>query len=237
MILPFMYGILKSIEREFKVTTNILLLEDDLTIASGLMYALEKEGYIPSHCQTIDKAIQAIKEKEFQLAVLDMQLPDGNGKEVGNLLIQKGVPVIFLTIVDDENEIVDCLERGAAEYITKPFRLRELLARVKRSLRKEEGNEQTIISAGDVSIDTTAGKVYVRGELVELTALEYRILLIFVMNRSILLTREKILEKIWDSSGKYVEDNTLTVYIKRLREKLGDALVIETVRGMGYRVD
>ncbi len=219
------------------MTTNILLLEDDLTIASGLMYALEKEGYMPSHCQTIEKAIQAIKEKEFQLAVLDMQLPDGNGKEVGNLLIQKGVPVIFLTIVDDENEIVDCLERGAAEYITKPFRLRELLARVKRSLRKEEGNEQTIISIKDVSIDTTAGKVYVRGELVELTALEYRILLIFVMNRSILLTREKILEKIWDSSGKYVEDNTLTVYIKRLREKLGDALEIETVRGMGYRVD
>ncbi len=237
MILPFIYGILKPIEREFKVTTNILLLEDDLTIASGLMYALEKEGYMPSHCQTIEKAIQAIKEKEFQLAVLDMQLPDGNGKEVGNLLIQKGVPVIFLTIVDDENEIVDCLERGAAEYITKPFRLRELLARVKRSLRKEEGNEQTIISIKDVSIDTTAGKVYVRGELVELTALEYRILLIFVMNRSILLTREKILEKIWDSSGKYVEDNTLTVYIKRLREKLGDALEIETVRGMGYRVD
>ncbi len=237
MILPFMYGILKPIEGEFKVTTNILLLEDDLTIASGLMYALEKEGYIPSHCQTIEKAIQAIKEKEFQLAILDMQLPDGNGKEVGNLLIQKGVPVIFLTIVDDENEIVDCLERGAAEYITKPFRLRELLARVKRSLQKEEGNEQTIISVKDVSIDTTAGKVYVRGELVELTALEYRILLIFVMNRSILLTREKILEKIWDSSGKYVEDNTLTVYIKRLREKLGDALVIETVRGMGYRVD
>ncbi len=219
------------------MTTNILLLEDDLTIASGLMYALEKEGYIPSHCQTIEKAIQDIKEKEFQLAVLDMQLPDGNGKEVGNLLIQKGVPVIFLTIVDDENEIVDCLERGAAEYITKPFRLRELLARVKRSLRKEEGNEQTIISVRDISIDTTAGKVYVRGKLVELTALEYRILLIFVMNRSILLTREKILEKIWDSSGKYVEDNTLTVYIKRLREKLGDALVIETVRGMGYRVD
>ncbi len=219
------------------MTTNILLLEDDLTIASGLMYALEKEGYIPSHCQTIEKAIQAIKEKAFQLAILDMQLPDGSGKEVGNLLMQKGVPIIFLTIVDDENEIVDCLERGAVEYITKPFRLRELLVRVKRSIQKEEGNEQAIISVKDVSIDTTAGKVYVRGELVELTALEYRILLIFATNRSILLTREKILEKIWDSSGRFVEDNTLTVYIKRLREKLGDALVIETVRGMGYRVD
>jgi len=218
-------------------TTNILLLEDDLTIASGLLYALEKEGYQPSHCQTVGSAIQAVREKAFQLAILDLQLPDGSGKEVGNLLRKKGVPVIFLTIVDDENEIVDCLEQGAAEYITKPFRLRELLARVKRSLRREDGSEQTIISIRDVSIDTTAGKVYVRGESVELTALEYRILLIFAMNRSVLLTREKILEKIWDSSGKFVEDNTLTVYIKRLREKLGDALVIETVRGMGYRVD
>lgn len=216
---------------------NILLLEDDVSIASGLMYALEKEGYRPSHYPTIEKAVQAAREKEYQLAILDIQLPDGNGKEVGNLLMKKGVPVIFLTVVDDESEIVDCLEQGAAEYITKPFRLRELLTRVKRSLRREEDNEQTIISVGEVSVDTTAGKVYVRGELIELTALEYRILLIFARNRSILLTREKILEKIWDSSGKFVEDNTLTVYIKRLREKLGDALEIETVRGMGYRVD
>lgn len=219
------------------MATNILLLEDDVSIASGLMYALEKEGYRPSHYPTIEKAVQAAREKEYQLAILDIQLPDGNGKEVGNLLMKKGVPIIFLTVVDDESEIVDCLEQGAAEYITKPFRLRELLTRVKRSLRREEDNEQTIISVGDVSIDATAGKVYARGELIELTALEYRILLIFAMNRSILLTREKILEKIWDSSGKFVEDNTLTVYIKRLREKLGDALVIETVRGIGYRVD
>lgn len=219
------------------MAVNILLLEDDLTIASGLMYALEKEGYIPSHYPTIEKAVQAAREKEYQLAILDIQLPDGNGKEVGDLLMKKEIPVIFLTVVDDESEIVDCLEQGAAEYITKPFRLRELLTRVKRSHRREEDNEQTIISIGEVSVDTTAGKVYVRGELVELTALEYRILLIFARNRSILLTREKILEKIWDSSGKFVEDNTLTVYIKRLREKLGDALVIETVRGMGYRVD
>ena len=217
--------------------TNILLLEDDVTIASGLIYALEKEGYVPSHYKTIETATAAVQEKEFQLAMLDMQLPDGSGKEVGDLLLKRGIPVIFLTIVDDENEIVTCLEQGAADYITKPFRLRELLARVKRSLQKKEGNEHSVISIKEVSIDTAAGKVYVRGNQVELTASEYRLLLIFVMNRSILLSREKILEKIWDSSGKFVEDNTLTVYIKRLREKLGDALVIETVKGMGYRVD
>lgn len=219
------------------MSINILLLEDDFAIASGLGYALEKEGYTPKHYSTVGTAMQAILEKEFHLAILDMRLPDGNGKDVWEVLRKKGVPVIFLTVEDDEREIVECLEQGAAEYITKPFRLRELLARVKRSLRKDEDNGQNLMVVGDVSIDTAAGKVYVNGELVELTALEYRILLIFAANRSVLLTREKILEKIWDSSGKFVEDNTLTVYIKRLREKLGDALAIETVRGMGYRVD
>ena len=219
------------------MNTNILLLEDDITIASGLIYALEKEGYSPYHSKTIASATTAIKERNFQLAILDMQLPDGNGKEIGSLLLKQGIPVIFLTIVDDENEIVSCLEEGAADYITKPFRLRELLARIKRSLLHKEDIEPSVISINDVSIDTASGKVFVHNQLVELTALEYRLLLIFATNRSILLTREKILEKIWDSSGRFVEDNTLTVYIKRLREKLGDALVIETVKGMGYRVD
>lgn len=216
---------------------TILLLEDDLTIASGLMYALEKEGYNPIHCKTVKAAFETIKHQTFDLAILDMQLPDGSGKEVGDLLIEQKIPVIFLTIVEDENEIVSCLEKGAADYITKPFRLKELLARVKRSIHTEENSVHSRISIKDVTIDTAAGKVYIQGKLVELTALEYRLLLIFATNRSLLLTREQIIEKIWDSSGNFVEDNTLTVYIKRLREKLGDALSIETVRGMGYRVD
>ena len=219
------------------MSINILLLEDDLTIASGLTYALEKEGYVPYHYKTIKEAMSVTKEKEFHMAILDMQLPDGNGKVVGDFLLERGIPVIYLTIVDDEDEIVNCLEAGAADYITKPFRLKELLARVKKSLRLEEKHNASVIMIKDVKIDTAAGKVYVHENLIELTALEYRILLIFAVNRSVLLTRQKILEKIWDSSGKFVEDNTLTVYIKRLREKLGDALVIETVRGMGYRVD
>lgn len=220
------------------MASNILLVEDDATIASGLVYALEKEGYLPSHCRNIQSAFAAIDEKRFDLAILDMQLPDGCGTEIGDKLKYYGTPVIFLTVVDDENEIVRSFEAGAADYITKPFRLRELLARVKRTLNVSEGKDSSqIVSLGNAVIDTAAGKVYVGGDLIELTALEYKLLLIFASNKSILLTREQILERIWDSSGNFVEDNTLTVYIKRLREKLGDAVSIQTVRGIGYRAD
>ena len=217
---------------------NILLVEDDTTIASGLMYAFEKEGYEPFHCKNVKSALSIIDSKRFDLAILDMQLPDGLGYDVSEKLNSLGIPIIFLTIVDDENEIVRSFEEGAADYITKPFRLRELLARIKRTLHAKEGKDNSqMISLGNALIDTAAGKVYVDGTLIELTALEYRLLLIFATNKSILLTREQILEKIWDSSGNFVEDNTLTVYIKRLREKLGNAVNIQTVRGMGYRAD
>ena len=220
------------------MSSSILLVEDDATIASGLLYALEKEEYLPFHCKNIEAALSAIQSKQFDLAILDMQLPDGSGTEVSDRLKKYGTPVIFLTIVDDENEIVRSFEDGAADYITKPFRLRELLARIKRTLNvNEEKDSSQTVTLGKTVIDTAAGKVYVDGKLIELTALEYRLLLIFAANKSILLTREQILEKIWDSSGNFVEDNTLTVYIKRLREKLGDGVNIQTVRGIGYRVD
>ena len=220
------------------MSNSILLVEDDATIASGLLYALEKEEYLPFHCKNIEAALSAIQSKQFDLAILDMQLPDGSGTEVSDRLKKYGTPVIFLTIVDDENEIVRSFEDGAADYITKPFRLRELLARIKRTLNvNEEKDSSQTVTLGKTVIDTAAGKVYVDGKLIELTALEYRLLLIFAANKSILLTREQILEKIWDSSGNFVEDNTLTVYIKRLREKLGDGVNIQTVRGIGYRVD
>ena len=220
------------------MSNSILLVEDDATIASGLMYALEKEEYLPFHCKNIEAALSAIQSKQFDLAILDMQLPDGSGTEVSDRLKKYGTPVIFLTIVDDENEIVRSFEDGAVDYITKPFRLRELLARIKRTLNvNEEKDSSQTVTLGKTVIDTAAGKVYVDGKLIELTALEYRLLLIFAPNKSILLTREQILEKIWDSSGNFVEDNTLTVYIKRLREKLGDGVNIQTVRGIGYRVD
>ncbi len=217
--------------------TKLLLLEDDTMIASGLVYALNHEGYDVVYCQDVKSALEQIEKQPFQLAILDMQLPDGTGFDVSTRLSNSDTPIIFLTIVDDEAKIVKAFDEGADDYIVKPFRIRELLARVKRSLQKKKGTNQEVIRIGQASICTETGKVYVDDKQIELTALEYRLLLIFAMNQSKLLTRKQILERIWDMDGNFVEDNTLTVYIKRLREKLGDAIHIETVRGMGYRVD
>jgi len=216
---------------------KILLVEDDHMIASGLIYAFEQEDYDITHCKSIADATHAISNTQFELALLDMQLPDGTGSMVHELLQNTSTAVIFLTVVDDEGNIVRAFESGAADYITKPFRLRELLARVRRVLQTVGGSSLSQLTLGDVKIDTTAGKAYLDNNLLDLTALEYRLLLTFASNKGQLLTRAQILESIWDSSGSFVEDNTLTVYIKRLREKLGDSVNIQTVRGLGYRVD
>ena len=216
---------------------RILLLEDDMMIASGLVYALTNEGYEVVHCKDVCSAIENVKKEIFQLAILDMQLPDGTGFDVSAKLKDTGTPVIFLTIVDEETNIVRAFEEGADDYVVKPFRIRELLARVKRTMQKQDSSKQEVITLGQIRIHTDAGKVFVDEKQIELTALEYRLLLIFATNKSKLLTRSQILERIWDMDGNFVEDNTLTVYVKRLREKLGDSIHIETVRGMGYRVD
>ena len=216
---------------------KILLLEDDVMIASGVKYALENEGYEVEHAKDVATAKNLISGSAFSLAIIDMQLPDGNGFDISSILTDKKVPVIFLTVVDDENQIVKAFDEGAEDYIVKPFRIRELLARVKRTLEHHQGASSKLITVGKTQIDTEAGKVYADGKLVELTALEYRVLLIFAANKGTLLTRSQILDKIWDMDGNFVEDNTLTVYIKRIREKLGDAINIETIRGIGYRVD
>lgn len=216
---------------------KILVLEDDVMITSGLVYALESEGYTVDHAKNIKEAFEVIDRSGTDLGILDMQLPDGRGSEVGKRLKEKGIPVIFLTVEDDESGIVKAFEDGADDYIVKPFRIRELLARVKRTLEQHGSDTTGIITIGGTRIDTEAGKVYAGDKLVELTALEYRVLLIFASNKGVLLTRSQILDKIWDIDGNYVEDNTLTVYIKRLREKLGDSINIDTVRGIGYRVD
>ena len=217
---------------------SILLVEDDAIIASGLVYALEQEGYVIVHGKSVGEARSAVSNAVFDLAILDIQLPDGTGFEVREILKGKNTAVIFLTVVDDEGNIVRALEDGADDYITKPFRLRELLARVKRTLTAQGGNGRlSVLMLGGVTIDTAAGKAYINGELLDLTALEYRLLLTFASNKGQVITRSQILEGVWDSAGYFVEDNTLTVYIKRLREKLKDAANIETVRGLGYRVD
>ena len=215
---------------------NILVVEDDVSLSAGLTYALEKEGYCATHCRNAADALKKAAEFHFDLALLDMQLPDGSGKEIALQLKPCNTPIIYLTIVDDEDEIVKSLEDGAKDYMTKPFRMRELLARIKKALNEEKENGD-ILNIGEAVIDVSAGKVFINKQLIPLTALEYRLLLIFAQNNSVLLKREQILERIWDISGNFVEDNTLTVYVKRLREKLGDGVSITTVRGIGYRVD
>ena len=219
------------------IKNKILLLEDDLMIAGGLVYALEQEGYQVSHGKTIKEARKLIEDVTFDLAILDMQLPDGIGTEIQEALGKTQTAVIFLTVVDDEGNIVKAFEEGALDYITKPFRLRELMARVKRILLSTTVNSTTYLQLGEVKIDTEAAKVHIHNDLIDLTALEYKLLLTFATNKGRILTREQILDNLWDASGNFVEDNTLTVYIKRLRGKLGDALDIQTVRGLGYRVD
>ena len=218
---------------------DILLVEDDTMIASGITYALETEGYEVCHATTVASAHDFIEKREFHLAIIDMQLPDGTGFDVSEKLEYANTAVIFLTVVDDENTIEKAFDDGAADYIVKPFRIRELLARVRRVLatRNDQSGKEHIICIGQVRINTDEAKVYVNDQLIELTALEYRLFLIFANNQGVLLSRQQILDKIWDVDGNFVEDNTLIVYVKRLREKLGNALNIETVRGMGYRVD
>ena len=188
---------------------------------------------------SVSDARNEIQQKSFDLVIIDMQLPDGMGSEVSEALRTTETAIIFLTVVDDENIIVKAFDDGAADYMVKPFRIRELLARVRRVLAVQEhqGEKVNTIKIGQAEINTDAGKVYVNDSIVELTALEYRLLLIFANNKGVLLSRTQILDKIWDVDGNYVEDNTLTVYVKSVREKLGDAVNIKTVRGMGYCVD
>ena len=216
---------------------QILLVEDDAMIASGLIYALEQEGYMVTHCSSVESVKKIIPSaNDFDLAILDMQLPDGNGFDVRELLEKKETAIIFLTVVDDEGNIVRAFESGADDYIIKPFRLQELLLRIRRTLtRNSKTITDTNLTLGKVLIDSAAGKAVLENTVLELTALEYRLLLTFASNKGQLLTRTQILDSLWDTAGNFVEDNTLTVYVKRLREKLGDSVNIETVRGVGYR--
>ena len=216
---------------------RILLVEDDTMIASGLQYALETDGYAVVHAGTVADARRLAAGEAFDLAVLDMQLPDGIGLEVQEALRPAGTAILFLTVVDDEGAMVQALESGADDYIVKPFRLREFLARVKAVLRRREGGPGDVLTVGDVIIHPAKNTATVHGAALELTALEYKLLLLFATHRGQTLTRVQILDRLWDGAGDFVEDNTLTVCVKRLRQKLGGAAGIETVRGVGYRVD
>lgn len=222
---------------------QIFVLEDDAAIAMGLTYALQQEGYGTTHCKTVQEALKTIEQEIFSLYILDLTLPDGSGYDVCKAIKEKGdLPVIFLTAYDEEVNVVMGFEMGADDYISKPFRVRELMARIKSVLRrytKETSNG--VIRLKDLQIRTAEAKVYRGTTEIPLTALEYRLLLILLNHRGQVLSRTQLLENIWDVAGDFVEDNTLTVYIKRLRNKIeetsGQTEYIKTVRGMGYMIE
>ncbi len=218
---------------------TIFVLEDDEAIGIGLSYTLQNENYEVTLAKTVKDAVEIICAKDFDLYILDLTLPDGNGYDICKLIKSKGdLPVIFLTAFDDEVNVVTGLELGADDYISKPFRVKELLARIRSVLRRYSKEEETKIQIGDLTVNTAEAKVYVGSNEIILTAMEYRLLLSFINNRGKILTRQKLLEDIWDVDGDFVNDNTLTVYIKRLRDKIEknseEPELIKTVRGMGY---
>lgn len=219
---------------------KIFVLEDDESIGIGLSYTLQNEKFEVTLAKTVKSAFEIIEKDVFDLYILDLTLPDGNGYEVCKAIKAKGdYPVIFLTAFDDEINVVTGFELGADDYIAKPFRVRELLARIRACLRRySKDSDESRVQIGELTVLPAEAKVTVRGKDVLLTAMEYRLLLSFISNRGVVLTRQKLLEDIWDVEGDFVNDNTLTVYIKRLRDKIekdpNNPEYIKTVRGMGY---
>ena len=217
---------------------KVLLVEDSPMIVKGLIYTLEQEQFEVTTAMSYAMVRDILDEgKDFDIAILDIMLPDGDGRSVCKTIKEeRGIPVIFLTAKGEENDVVHGLDMGADDYIIKPFRNKELISRINNVMRRT-GKTQKLLSVGRVNIDADADIVYVDDQEVTFTALEYKILLMLFQNVGRTVTRQQILDKIWDMAGNFVEDNTLTVYIKRIREKLGDADVIKTVKGVGYRVE
>lgn len=224
---------------------KVLLVEDDAIISEGLQYSLRQEGYEVVTAATVAAALELIRSGcVWDFCLLDVMLPDGDGYAVCREIRKNSqAPILFLTACDDEIHTVMALEQGADDYITKPFRIREMMARMKAILRRTEQNgraDMSLISVGNNQVNLQVGKVYCGNEEIILTAMEYKLLLIFLNHRGQTLTRQQILNDIWDAVGDYVNDNTLSVYIKRLRKKLGDSpegQIIKTVRGIGYRLE
>lgn len=222
---------------------SILIVEDDNSIVLGLKYSLEQEGFNVGIANTLNEGREKLKEKSYNLVLLDINLPDGNGYEFCKEIRQNSdVGIIFLTACDEEVNVVMGLDIGGDDYITKPFRVRELISRIKAVIRRKTNVskvDKKVSIFGDLRICSLDGKVYKGDEEVILTLLEYKLLMMFTQNSNIVLTRNQILQKLWDEAGEYVNDNTLSVYIKRLRSKIeediGSPKFILTVRGIGYK--
>lgn len=219
---------------------RIFLVEDDQAIAKNLVLLLHTEGFAVTHAPTRHAALALLSDNLFDLALIDVSLPDGNGFSVCTEIKEvQNIPVIFLTASGDEASVVTGLSIGAEDYVTKPFRPRELIARIKAALRKC-GRAPSVFKMGGLFVDTASGIVKKDGVEIYLSALEYRLLLVFVNNSKSIITRGRLLDELWDAAGEFVNDNTLTVYIKRLRKKIENdptnPQIILTVRGTGYRL-
>lgn len=220
---------------------DILLVEDDRAIVENLSELLKEEGFSVRMAEGQKEAMEAVEQESFDLMLLDVSLKDGNGFAVCSAVKAKtDLPVIFLTASGDEFSVVTGLELGAEDYISKPFRPRELVSRI-RSVLRRCGKTQAILEIGDLKVDTVRALVTRQGEECFLSALEYRLLLFFLNHKGMVLSRMQLLEEIWDAAGEFVNDNTLTVYIKRLREKIEidpqNPTLIRTVRGLGYKLE
>lgn len=219
---------------------KLLLVEDDATLIRMVRDFLTSDGFQVCAVTGQTAAQAAMDREKPDLALVDISLAEGNGFGVFSDAKSRGIPVIFLTASSDEFSVVTGLDMGADDYISKPFRPRELVSRIRNVLRRTK-KRTSIISLGDLTIDTDRGSVHRGGQEIYLSALEYKLLLVFIQHRGQTLTRDRLLEEIWDCAGDFVSDNTLTVYIKRLREKIEpdqqNPQYIRTVRGLGYRLE
>lgn len=221
--------------------TTLMLLEDDRSLIDGLDYVLRKEGYALDVATTLAEAQTLLMEQSYDLLLLDLTLPDGNGLSVCEQMRAKGstVPIIFLTAMDEEVQVIRALDGGGDDYITKPFKLGELCSRIRAQLRRsgmQRRAEGEPLVSGAVRID--GARAFLREQALELTATELRLLACFLRNKGQVLTRQTLLAELWDDQGSFVDDNTLSVYIRRLREKVEDdpshPQYLRTVRGIGY---
>lgn len=224
---------------------RILFVEDDLPLAMGIQYTLKSEGFDVVHSKNLKEARESFEKGNFNLILLDVMLPDGTGYDFCKYVREKSeIPIIFMTACDEEVNVVMGLDLGGDDYVTKPIRVKELTSRIRAVLRRRginEGREENkgYIISGDIKLEPLKYKVYKNELPIELTSIEYKLMLILIENRGNVLERNKLLEKLWDIEGNFVDGNSLNVYIKRLRQKIEDDVkkpkYVETVRGIGYR--
>lgn len=224
---------------------RILLVEDDESLACGIEFALTRESWQVMHAKTVDEAKNLFNTSTYDIILLDVMLPDGNGFELCKAIRKtSNIPIIFLTACDEEVNVVLGLDIGADDYITKPFRVRELISRIRAVLRRKHGSTSTqhsacVIKSGDIALYLMERVLIKNGQEIMLTPIEFRLVNVFMSNSMQIMSRDKILEKLWDVEGEFIDDNTLSVYIRRLREKIEDKpsnpQYIVTVRGFGYK--